>query len=231
MKKGGNTQGGVYELNLKHYVDPKIIGLGSSGRVYRAYDPINKMKVAIKRMGLDDGKKEANILKQGRSSKYLPYFHDFFIIDNKAYVVMEYIEGKQIGSGNFTSKTDKRDEKTSVQITINILKAVQQVHKCGFNHNDILPKNIMIKDNLPETVRIFDFHLARELIDRRFLRDLRNTARISVLLMNGLVPKLITGTELKNQSLMAVLMKAIKPTDENRYYSTQEFIDTLLPFS
>ncbi len=217
-------------LNLKHYiVDPKPIGIGYYGKVYSAYDSIKKMKVAIKKIKVDGGKKEAHIMKQVRSSKYLPAFYDFFIIDTESYVVMEYLEGKKLGS-DFHSKIDKWDEKKGVQITINILKAIEQIHHCGFIHNDIMPKNIMIRDHLPETVKVFDFNRAKEFNSDTLLKDLKNTAEVSMVLINGILPKQVTGTELKNKHLMAVLLKAIKPTKENRYHSAQEFIDALLPF-
>lgn len=218
-------------MNLKHYIiDPKPVGIGYYGIVYSAYDPIKKMKVAIKKNKVDGGKKEAHIMKQVGFSKYLPVFYDFFIIDDSAYIVMEYLEGKKLGGG-FHSEIEKWDEKKGVQITINILKGIEQIHHSGFIHNDVMPKNIMIKDDLPDTIKVFDFNLAKEINSDRLLKDLRNSAEVSIVLMNGVLPKQVTGTELTNKNLMSVLMKAIKPTGENRYHSAQEFIDALLPFS
>lgn len=219
-------------MKLKQYIlESQPIGVGHYGIVYRATDPIEDRTVAIKKINVDDGKKEAEIIKKaGISSLFLPKYYDFFIIDESGYIVMEYLDGKKLGAG-FHNQIEKWEEKKAVQTGINILKAIKPIHEMGFIHNDIMPKNIMVKDHNPELTKVYDFNRAKKIDNHNMvLKDLRNTAEVCFVMLDGMLPKKIAGTELKNKELMDVLLKAIFPTELNQYESAYEFISALKPF-
>ncbi|WP_416149884.1 protein kinase domain-containing protein [Salipaludibacillus sp. HK11] len=214
-------------MNWRQYqVNPIPIGKGLSGKVYHAYDRLEDRFVAIKRMGnITEAKKEANIMKHYGVCPYLPVHYELFLLDQRAYLVMEYIEGKQLG---FHTPTNKRTQKQSVQITINILKGLSHLHQSGFTHNDIKPKNIMLKGNSFKTVKVIDFNWGKKIKNRQSIRqDLHDTALLCIVMIKGRSIKKITGLELKNKQLMSVLMKAIKSTPEKQYHSAQQFMEDL----
>ncbi|WLV25335.1 protein kinase [Aciduricibacillus chroicocephali] len=221
------------EQQIKYYaLQPKPIGIGHYGTVYEAFDSLKEQTVAIKKIRAYDGEKEAFILKEaGKGNGFLPIFHDFFVIDEYGYVVMELLDGKKLGAG-FHDKIKQWDEKKAVQTAINILTGISSIHELGYIHNDIMPKNIMVKEYRPELTKVYDFNRAKEIRNEGMvLKDLRNTAEVCFVMLNGMLPKVLTGADLENKELESVLLKAIKPTDENKYHSTKEFIDALRPFS
>jgi len=149
---------------LNQYILQTLIGKGKYGKVYLGYDRLNKRQVAIKELkNLQLAEQEAHIMKQYGRSKFLVTFYDFFINNDKAYIVMEYVKGKTFGK-NFDSKGQKKDKKLSVQITINILEGLNSLHhKTGFYHDDVKPKNVMIYKDRPETIKIIDFNSSKKI--------------------------------------------------------------------
>jgi serine/threonine protein kinase len=220
-------------MKLKHYlVEKEPIGKGVFGKVYRAYDPLKEKKVAIKRSNRKRGKREARIYKKVGKSEHLPILHDFFQKGNHTYLVMDFIKGRKIG---YTFRAGKKlilSQEKSVQTTVNILKGIHQLHQAGFVHNDIMPKNIMILDDLPHTVKLIDFNRSKEIKSSEDIqKDLCNIARICLFLINGSAPKQLTGKEINNKELMEIMVRAVQPTKDNRYESAQELMEDLLPFA
>jgi serine/threonine protein kinase len=220
-------------MKLKHYIVEKDpIGKGVFGKVYRAYDPLKEKTVAIKCSNRKRGEREARIYKKVGKSEYLPILHDFFQKGSHTYLVMDFIKGRKIGYTFRAGKKQTLSQEKSVQITINILKGIHQLHQAGFIHNDIMPKNIMILDDLPRTVNIIDFNRSKEIKSSEDIqKDLRNIARICLFLIKGSAPKQLTGKEINNKELMNILMRAVQPTNDNRYENAKELMEDLLPFA
>lgn len=218
------------ELN-QYMVSLEPIGKGVYGIVYLAYDKFKKRKVAIKELeDLERAIHEAYVMKQCGISKFLPTFYDFFENNGKAYIVMEHIEGETFGE-NFDSHSKKRDEKLSVQITINILKGLEVFHKTGFYHDDIKPKNVMIHNDDPETVKIIDFNSSKKIENVSLMKkDLSDAAQMCIFLINGTVPEPVDTAEIHNRKLKSILFKALDTDAGDNYNSLKEFISVLKEF-
>ncbi|MCD8503421.1 MAG: protein kinase [Bacillaceae bacterium] len=210
--------------HLRHYQKLNFIGSGWFGKVYSGYHSFTNQKVAIKEMmDLGKARHEINVMKY-RYSHYLPTVYDVFYQDNKAYIVMEFIPGAPLGGEDFTNGRI-RDEMTSVKITINILEALNELHQHGFAHNDILPKNIMMNGEDPDTVRLIDFGSAFQIrTDEHIRLDLKNVAKICLYLINGYAPDVIKGGELRNTHLNNILLDVFTLDD---YKTTKHFINAL----
>jgi len=222
----------VPEKELNQYmVNLEPIGKGVYGIVYLAYDKSKKRRVAIKELeDLERATHEAYVMKQCGISKFLPTFYDFFNNNGKAYIVMEYIEGKTFGE-NFDSYGKKRDEKLSVQITINILEGLKIFHKTGFYHDDIKPKNVMIHNDDPETVKIIDFNSSKKIENISLMKkDLSDAAQMCIFLINGTVPEPVDEVEIYNKKLKSILFKALNEDAGDNYNSLEEFIAELKKF-
>jgi len=222
----------VSEKILNQYIVQDLIGKGKYGKVYLGYDGINKRKVAIKELkNIELAEHEAHVMKLYGDSKFLVIFYDFFIKNDKAYIVMEYVKGKTFG-GNFDSKGQKKDKKLSVQITINILKGLINLHdKTGIYHGDIKPKNVMIYKDRSETIKIIDFNSSKKIenVDL-MMKDLHAAARMCIFLINGTVPEPIHEVKIDDDKLKSILLKAFNKTTEDSYQSLQEFINELERF-
>lgn len=224
--------------NLKHFrVDLNPIGIGwwFGSRVYRAYDPIKKRKVAIKECEhLESARQEALVMRNYGRTKYLPRFYDFFIINNKAYIVMEYVSGKPFGNYFSDSQGKKREERLCVQITKNILKGLHHLHRSGFVHRDVMPKNVMIMHELPNTVKVIDFNLAKTIKKRdtnAIQIDLHGAAKMCIFLINGSLQEPVYKSKVRNKLLQKRIMKAFNENKKDRYNSAKEFINALKPFA
>ena len=78
------------------------------------------------------------------------------------YFVMEYVDGETVHDRILRKR--RITEKESIEIVIQVAKALKHAHQMGFIHRDIKPKNIMI--NKAEVVKLADLGLARALSDR-----------------------------------------------------------------
>ncbi len=167
------------------YVVGKVLGYGGFGITYIGYDAVLKRKVAIKEYlpgdfctrapgqqtvsiytdekelqynkGLESFVNEAKRLAKFSGVKGIVSIIDTFEINNTAYIVMEYLSGKNLKDiqnekGNFTFE-EARD------ILTNVLYALEEVHKEGIIHRDINPKNIIVTDE--GEVKLIDFGAAR----------------------------------------------------------------------
>ncbi|MCB2181777.1 MAG: HDOD domain-containing protein [Desulfobulbaceae bacterium] len=171
-KAAGKKESGLLAKGttlFDRYCIEKLLGKGSMGYVYLAYDNNLTRKVAIKMLRLDrlhsdDEKKLARnyFLQEARVTGNLNHGHittvyDIGIDKGSPYFIMEYIEGE-----NLQEHMDKRlnfSLPEKISIISMVARALSYAHQRGIIHRDIKPTNIMIlKNRLP---KITDFGIAR----------------------------------------------------------------------
>lgn len=172
----------------EQYLIGKVLGQGGFGITYLGWDLYLDIPVAVKEYypaGVvmrdtsvtmdvvscsgDDGARfrnnkerflrEAKMLARFSQVPEIVQVKNFFLANNTAYIVMEYVEG-------ITLKQYVKDQggKLSVDETLSILRPVMEglckVHKAGLVHRDISPDNIMM---LPGGgVKLLDFGAVRD---------------------------------------------------------------------
>ncbi|SES72782.1 serine/threonine protein kinase [Natronincola peptidivorans] len=215
----------------KYRVTTKPIGKGCHGTVYRGYDTVKKKTVAIKVTSrLNSAYREVKVMKKYGQSKYLPVLYDFYIKNNKAYIVMEYIRGKKLG-GHFNGHGKIYEDKDSIEILIQILKGLHQLHKSEYYHWDTKPENIMMINNKKIRIKIIDFNMAGTIKDKESIqKDIWHAAMMYIYLMHGTVPEEIEKVKFKDPKLKSVILKTFNKNNEDRFHSAKEFIDALAPF-
>jgi serine/threonine protein kinase len=83
--------------------------------------------------------------------------YDVFQENDTAYIVMEFLEGEDLGTRLKREKTISADE--AVKIMVPVLEALSAVHQSKIIHRDIAPNNIFLcKDG---RVKLLDFGAAR----------------------------------------------------------------------
>jgi predicted ATPase len=138
------------------------IGSGSFGELWLASDTLLDRPVAIKRLNATDDANlrdrflnEARMLARLNHPNITQIYDVFFDQDNNNfYLVMEYVDGKDlsklIGGGNPLPLDLVLD------VAKGLLQALSYVHGRGMVHRDVKPANVMIADE----VKLTDFGLA-----------------------------------------------------------------------
>ena len=142
----------------------RVIGEGGMANVYLAQDTILDRKVAVKVLRGDlanDEKFVRRFQREALSASSLSHpniveIYDVGEDDGNFYIVMEYIEGKNL------KQLIKRRTKLSLPEVIDIMKqltdGIASAHDSFIIHRDIKPQNMLILDN--GLVKITDFGIA-----------------------------------------------------------------------
>ena len=75
--------------NRYEYNDDNLLGKGGFGHVYNGIDIKKKNNVAIKVDNIKYNEKEYNIYKKINEKKYMATAYNYFICNDKSYLVME----------------------------------------------------------------------------------------------------------------------------------------------
>jgi eukaryotic-like serine/threonine-protein kinase len=142
------------------------LGRGAMGVVYKARDPLIDRVLAIKTVGLDLSRDEAQAFEQrfyreAKSAGRLNHanivtIHDVGRSDSIAYIAMEFLQGRSL-RGIIDSGVVLPPEKVA-EITAQVADGLAFAHDNGIVHRDIKPPNIMVLDS--GLVKITDFGIA-----------------------------------------------------------------------
>ena len=140
---------------LKRYRILKLIGGGGMGAVYKAHDITLNRDVAIKVMHSQFVQKadfRERFLQEARTAAKVDYpgvvqVYDFGTDGGLLYIVMELIQGDNLDylmdelrlKGNWLTLVE------AVEISHQLSKAVDVIHRQGVLHRDIKPSNVMIE--------------------------------------------------------------------------------------
>jgi len=149
-----------------------LIGAGGAAEVFLAVDTWNNQKVAVKKMKLNqsnikDITTEIAIMKTSKHPNIVNYI-DSYIVDDKLWVVMEYM-----GNGCLTELLNQFEavrlgEKHIATICRDTLKGLQYIHNLHRIHRDIKSDNILLGTN--GEVKLADFGYAAQLTAQRIVR-------------------------------------------------------------
>lgn len=150
----------------KRYRIDKIIGIGGMAIVFKAEDILMNRTVALKMLKDDisgDQDSVKRFLNESKavamlSHKNIVNIYDVSVKGDMKYIVMEYIEG-------ITLKTFLKHRggtlswRETLNITEQILRALEHAHDKGIVHRDIKPQNIMLLKN--GLIKVADFGIAK----------------------------------------------------------------------
>jgi eukaryotic-like serine/threonine-protein kinase len=140
------------------------LGAGGMGEVYSARDPVLGRKVAIKVLPVrlsDDVETLARFTHEARSASSLNHpnivtIHDIDTEGGRPYIVMEYIDGRDLRS---YVNDELLNARKTLDIAAQIAEGLAAAHEHGIVHRDLKPENVMVtKDGF---VKILDFGLAK----------------------------------------------------------------------
>ena len=189
------------------YMLGKAIGHGGFGITYIAWDEKIQKKVAVKeyfpnalstrQKGITEvscyNEKAERFFKEGMSkmldearrisrfadNENIVDIYDYFEENNTAYIVMEYLEGKDLKK-HLEENGEKISPEQAVKIILPVLNALKDMHRDKLIHRDISPDNIYMCNN--GKVKLLDFGAARLEVE-----DAEKS--LSVMVKRGYAPK------------------------------------------
>lgn len=174
-------------LKEQYYIG-KVLGQGGFGITYLGWDLYLDIPVAIKEYfpnGMvmrentismdivscsgDEGvrfrnnkerfMREAKMQARFSSVSEIVQIKNFFLANNTAYIVMEYVEGITLKQ-YVKERGGKLSSKDTMTIVGPMMQALCKVHKAGLVHRDISPDNIMMLSN--GRAKLLDFGAVRD---------------------------------------------------------------------
>ena len=159
---------------ILHYQILEKIGEGGMGIVYKARDLKLKRLVALKFLPprITTSQENQSRFKQeaqAAASLSYPNLTQIYAIeeaDDEMFIVMEYLEGKDLKKIIGSKKDVAQQQATSaipldnvINYSIQIAEGLKAAHKKGIIHRDIKSSNIMVTNE--DTIKIMDFGLAK----------------------------------------------------------------------
>jgi Protein kinase domain len=153
---------GRYELR-------RILGRGAMGVVYEGFDPtlsrLVAVKTILKNVALDPDTERAysaRFIQEAKAVARLNHpnivqVYDFGVQGEVAYLVMEFIQGRELRS--FFEADEKFAPEEVVRIMGELLDALDFAHEAGVVHRDVKPANVML--DLQRRAKLADFGVAR----------------------------------------------------------------------
>ncbi|HWV89960.1 MAG TPA: protein kinase [Burkholderiales bacterium] len=153
---------------LGRYNIERTLGKGAMGVVYEGIDPKLNRRVAIKtilKSHLDPDTAKDYSMRFSREAQavarlnhpHIVQVYDFAEEGDVAYLVMEFIRGKELK--NFFDANERFDIKEAVRIMCELLDALDFAHNAGIIHRDIKPANVML--DAQARTKLTDFGVAR----------------------------------------------------------------------
>src|SRR6516162_4435846 len=142
----GRTSG----FRVDRYLLLDLIGHGGMGRVYLARDTRLNRLVALKILAperMNNPRAIARFQREARVGAQLQHEHlvriyDFGESSGRYYLVMEYIEGKTIGT--LISAQGPMPAPTAARLVRQIALGLEHAHRKGLIHRDVNPYNILV---------------------------------------------------------------------------------------
>ncbi|MGW8062202.1 protein kinase domain-containing protein [Streptomyces ziwulingensis] len=163
---GRALAGGRYQLR-------DLLGEGGMASVHLAYDSVLDRQVAIKTLHTELGREQAfreRFRREAQAVAKLTHTNIVSVFDTgedelngltTPYIVMEYVEGRPLGS---VLDEDVRQQGAmpadkALKITADVLAALEISHEMGLVHRDIKPGNVMMTKR--GVIKVMDFGIAR----------------------------------------------------------------------
>src|SRR5438552_2132146 len=157
MALAAGTKLGRYEIRSQ-------LGAGGMGEVYLAQDTELDRKVALKilpRNLAEDKDRMSRFVREAKSASALNHpniitIHEIGETDGLHFIATEYIEGETLKT---RLTMESLSLKSTLEIALQVVSALDAAHRAGIVHRDIKPDNIMVRHD--GIVKVLDFGLVK----------------------------------------------------------------------
>lgn len=145
----------------------KVLNTGGTANVYFGIDLNTGLPVAVKELKSSMFKNEFvrnKFIEEANHYLYLDHpnivkLNDFIITNENHYLVMEYVDGKNLLE-YMTTVTGPLPVQNVALLLNEVLSALTYVHERNLMHLDVKPSNIMLSNN--NSVKMVDFGISQE---------------------------------------------------------------------
>jgi len=150
---------------ISHYKILEILGVGGTGKVFKAVDVNENKIVAVKVLNpqlMKDEENKKRLNSEGRllSSMNHPNIvkvFEFGETEKHSFVAMEYLSGGTLEE--FVEKNYPLSSNTIINIAEQVCSGLKEIHGKNILHRDLKSQNIMFDEN--NVIRIMDFGLSK----------------------------------------------------------------------
>src|SRR5215207_9931827 len=140
------------------------LGSGGMGEVYLAEDDQLKRKAALKFLASEFRSNADHLerfLREARAASALNHqnictIYEIDVETESPFIAMEFIEGETVSA---MIRRRRRNVRQTMDIAIQVSRALAEAHEAGIVHRDIKPANIIVTSR--GTAKILDFGLVK----------------------------------------------------------------------
>jgi len=160
----------IGDLLAGKYRIEKLLGMGGMGAVFGANHEILGQKVAIKVLLAEIASNQeavARFLNEARAAAKIQNSHCARVMDvgtleqNQAYMVMEYLEGCDLGQ--LLERSGPLQIQSAVDFVLQALEALAHAHALHLVHRDLKPANLFLarQQDGTDIVKVLDFGISK----------------------------------------------------------------------
>ncbi len=183
MTFSSGTKLGRYEIRSK-------IGEGGMGEVYLAQDTKLDRKVALKILPAGvaaDRNRMSRFVQEAKAASALNHpniitIYEIGETNGTHFIATEYIEGETLQT---RLKGEPRSLKSTLEIALQVVSALDAAHRAGIVHRDIKPDNVMVRRD--GIVKVLDFGLAKPTATDTPEVDMEGKTKLQVKTQAGMI--------------------------------------------
>ena len=159
-------------LNDRYLLKTKNrLGIGSFGQIYKGIDTKTKNEIAIKIESKNSEAPQLNheykVLKKFELFEGFPKVYQIFSYEDILVLAMELL-GDNLQNLLLKTENKKFSLKTTLMLSIQIIKLIQTLHENNYIHRDIKPENFTIGlKNRNNQLYMIDFGIAKNIFDKK----------------------------------------------------------------
>ena len=169
---GGGKDPLIGRVIAGRFLLEQFLGSGATGVVYRAMHKVLNRPMAVKLLKREfiwDERSLLRFLREARAASVMDHANIVYLYDfgrdelGEPYLVLEYVDGQTLHAAIQQSPTRTLPIERTLNIMLQVARALEHAHGKGVVHRDIKPENIVLtrlKDQ-DGWVKVLDFGVAR----------------------------------------------------------------------